>query len=259
MTTVPRWGPEQRERERDLLATLHELPPDDPRRSQVRDELVTMHLPLVRHVARRYRGRGEPLEDLEQVGMVGLINAVDRFDPDRGVELATFATPTILGEIKRPFRDRTWAVHVPRRLQELSGRLVARADELTHDLGRAPTVRELAESLGVEQEDILEALEAHHGYATDSLEPATEDAGGGATEPGDLDPAFELIEDRESLRPLLLALPERERRIIMLRFFRGMSQTQIAEELGISQMHVSRLLARSIADLRRGMTADGTD
>ncbi len=255
-----RWGEEQRLHERALLDEFARLDHTDPRRASIRDEIVTMHLPLVQHLARRYRDRGEPLEDLVQVGTIGLIKAVDRFDPERGTELSTFATPTILGEIKRHFRDRAWAVRVPRRLQELQAQVVSRTDELTRTLHRAPTVRELAESLGVGEEDVLDALEARHAYATASI-----DAGGDAEERaaapvvrslGIDDPSFGAIEDRESLRPLLEALPERERTIIVLRFFRHMSQTQIAEELGISQMHVSRLLARTLAQLREGMTAD---
>lgn len=252
------WGPDQRAREHDLLARFAELDADDPRRAAVRDELVTMHLPLVHHLARRYRDRGESLDDLVQVGTVGLINAVDRFDPDRGVELSTFATPTILGEIKRHFRDRAWAIRVPRRLQELQAQVAARADELTRVLSRPPTVRELAASLGVSEEDVLDALEARHAYATSSLDAGAEDSDspvlGGRI--GITEPAFEAIEDRETLRPLLEALPERDRRIILMRFFENRSQSQIAEELGISQMHVSRLLARSLAQLRTGMLRD---
>ncbi len=253
-----RWGPEQRRREEGLLAELASLPVDDPHRAVVRDELVTMHLPLVHHLARRYRDRGESFDDLVQVGTVGLIKAVDRFDASKGVAFSTFATPTILGEIKRHFRDRTWAVRVPRRLQELQAQVTRRTDELTRTLNRAPTVRELAESLEVSQDDILDAIEARQAYATSSIDAGSNDEGVDssplADRLGEDEPAFEAIEDRESLRPLLEQLPERERQIIMLRFFRNMSQTQIAEEMGISQMHVSRLLARSLAELRRGLT-----
>jgi RNA polymerase sigma-B factor len=256
-TRAGQWGAEQRRRERDLLAELADLGDEDPRRPLVRDELVTMHLPLVRHLARRYRDRGESLEDLVQVGTVGLIKAVDRFDLAQGTEFSTYATPTILGEIKRHFRDRTWAMHVPRRVQELQAQVTARSDELTGTLGRSPTVRELAESLGCGEDDILDAIEARHAYAVGALDAGDVTHEGGppavADRLGVEDPAFETIDDRETLRPLLARLPERERRIIMLRFFRGMSQTQIAEELGISQMHVSRLLARSLAQLRAGL------
>ena len=253
-----RWGPEQRRREEELLAELSSLPTDDPRRAAARDELVTMHLALVKHLARRYRDRGESLDDLVQVGTVGLINAVDRFDTSKGVAFSTFATPTILGEIKRHFRDRTWAVRVPRRMQELQAKVTRRTDELTRALNRAPTVRELAESLEVSQDDILDAIEARQAYSANSIDAGSDDDGLDtsplAERLGTEEPAFEAIEDRESLRPLLEQLPERERRIIVMRFFQNMSQTQIAEEMGISQMHVSRLLARSLGELRRGLT-----
>jgi RNA polymerase sigma-B factor len=252
-----RWGEPERLRERELLAALADLAVEDPRRSAVRDELVTMHLPLVRHLARRYRDRGESTDDLVQVGTVGLIKAVDRFDLSRGVEFSTFATPTILGEIKRHFRDRTWALRVPRRLQELQAQVTSRSEELTRTLHRAPTVRELAASLDVTEDEILEALEARHAYNATSLEASAGDGADGgsalADRFGELDPAFERVEYRESLRPLLDGLPERERRIVLLRFFHNMSQTQIADELGISQMHVSRLLAKALARLREGL------
>jgi RNA polymerase sigma-B factor len=251
-------GAERRRRERELLTELADLAPDDPRRASVRDELVTMHVPLVKHLARRYRDRGESVDDLVQVGTVGLIKAVDRFDVSRDVEFSTYATPTILGEIKRHFRDRTWAVRVPRRLQELQAQVTARSDELTRTLQRAPTVRELAASLDVSEDDILDAIEARHAYSTDTIDAGDDDDGSASVTSrlGIDDPAFEAIDDRETLRPLLEQLPERERRIILLRFFHNMSQTQIAEELGMSQMHVSRLLARSLAQLRSGMVAD---
>ncbi len=250
-------GAERLRRERDLLTELADLGPDDPRRAAARDELVTMHLPLVQHLARRYRDRGESVDDLVQVGTVGLIKAIDRFDVSRDVQFSTYATPTILGEIKRHFRDRTWAVRVPRRLQELQARVTARSEELTRSLHRAPTVRELAESLDVTEDDILDAIEARHAYATGSIDDGDDEGVSSVTSRlGVDDPAFEAIDDRETLRPLLEQLPERERRIILLRFFHNMSQTQIAEELGMSQMHVSRLLARSLAQLRSGMTAD---
>jgi RNA polymerase sigma-B factor len=251
-----RWTAEQRAREHTLLDRLADLPADDPERGAIRDELVLMHLPLVRHLARRYRDRGESYDDLVQVGTVGLIKAVDRFDPTRGVELSTYATPTILGEIKRHFRDRTWSVRVPRRLQETHAAVLAATDAMTQDLGRAPTVRELAAALDLSEEDVLEALEVRHAYAATTLD-AGPDTDGPSTAIGDLlgmeDDALAAVEDREALRPLLAALPERERRIIMLRFFQNQSQTQIAQALGISQMHVSRLLSRTLGTLRLGL------
>jgi RNA polymerase sigma-B factor len=245
-------------RERELLASFAAMPADDPRRKAVRDELVTMHLPLVQHCARRYRDRGESLDDLVQVGTIGLIKAVDRFDTGRGLEFSTFATPTILGEIKRHFRDRAWAIKVPRRLQELQSAMTQATDRLTRELGRAPTVRELAAAMGVDENDVLDAIEARHAYATDSLDSSRDGDDDRPAALGDSlgvdDPALEAVEYRESLRPLLAALPDRERRIVLLRFFHNKSQSQIAEDLGISQMHVSRLLARALTKLRAGMT-----
>lgn len=260
MTAAPaegRWGEAQRAHERELFVQLDSLDPSDPRRQQIRDELVVMHLPLVRHLAWRYRERGESFDDLVQVGTVGLIKAVDRYDLAKGTEFSTLATPTILGEIKRHFRDRAWSVHVPRRMQELHIAVGAATDELTQRLGRAPTVRELAESLRVSDEDVLDALEVRHAYATTSLDDDSDEdvrplALGSAMAVDD--DALAAVDDRESLRPLLEALPERERRIVLLRFFENKSQSQIADELGISQMHVSRLLARTLADLRTGLT-----
>lgn len=232
----------------EALEQLHRLPDDDPRRAPLRDAIVEAHLPLVQYLAGRYRHLGEPLDDLVQVGTIGLINAVDRFDPGRGTTLATYATPTIVGEIKRYFRDRVWSVRVPRRLQELHARLGEARATLAQELGRQPTVREIAERLGVDEEDALEALEA---LRTSSTVPLTEEPGD--TPVAELDQALEDVVERESLRPLLRRLPEREKRILALRFFRGLSQREIADELGISQMHVSRLLARTVEDLRRGV------
>lgn len=250
------WGDEQREAEHRLLAEFSQLTEDDPRRAAVRDELVTMHLPLVRHLARRYRESGESMEDLTQVGTIGLIKAVDRFDVDRGTEFSTFATPTILGEIKRHFRDRTWALRVPRRLQELSGRVSGCTDDLVATLHRSPTVREVAEALEISEEDVLAAIEIRHAYTTASISAERSDdrSDSIAESLGSDDPAFEALEDSEALRPLLAALPDRERRIVMMRFFGNLSQTQIASEMGISQMHVSRLLARALLTLRSGLT-----
>ena len=261
MTPAPgrtsRWGAEQREHEHELLEEFARLTGEDPRHPVIRDELVTMHLPLVHHLARRYRDRGESLEDLVQVGTIGLIKAVDRFDPARGTELSTFATPTILGEIKRHFRDRAWAMKVPRRLQELTQQVSTCTEDLARTLQRSPTVREVAESLGVSQEEVLDAIEIRHAYAATSLDAERDDGSSHSSTISDSlgmdDPAFEALEDREAIRPLIEALPDRERQIIILRFFRNQSQSQIAEELGISQMHVSRLLSRTLAGLRDGL------
>ncbi|MEZ5114858.1 MAG: RNA polymerase sigma factor SigF [Candidatus Nanopelagicales bacterium] len=261
MSGEGRWGERDRERERALLVELAALPEDDPRRREVRDTLVTMHLPLVEYLARRFRDRGESHDDLVQVGTIGLIKAVDRFDPERGVEFSTYATPTIVGEIKRHFRDRGWAVRVPRRLQELRMALTRANGELSQTLGRSPTVRELAEHLGISEEEVLEGLESAQAYATTSLDAASggddgDDSPALADTLGGEDEALEGVEYREALKPLLAALPERERRIILLRFFHNKTQSQIAEEIGISQMHVSRLLAKSLAQLRTGLVDD---
>lgn len=256
MITEAGWGPAARARERDLLEQLHRLPVDDPGRGPIRDELVTMHLPLVQHLAGRYRDRGEPLDDLVQAGTVGLIMAVDRFDIDRGTELSTFATPTILGEIRRHFRDRAWAIRVPRGLQELQARVAGATDELSQALNRSPTVRELADELGVSSADVLAALEARHAYSPDPIDPAADDSGGTLGSVAALDPAFAEIEDREALLTALAELPLREQEIIRLRFDEGLTQSDIASRMGISQMHVSRLLARTLADLRDRLTGD---
>jgi RNA polymerase sigma-B factor len=233
------------------LAELARLGPDDPRRAALRSAVVEANLPLVRHLAQRYRHLGEPFEDLVQVGTIGLINAVDRYDPAYGASLATYAAPTIVGEIKRYFRDRVWAVRVPRRLQELHAKVGVERALLAQELGRQPTVHEVADRLGVDVEDALEALDALRSSSTVPLQA------GDRTPPPEVavdDQALQDVIDRESLRPLLQRLPEREKRILVLSFFRGLTQSQIAAELGISQMHVSRLLTRTVEQLRRGLT-----
>lgn len=254
--TKSRWTERDRAREQELLSELSALDSSNPQRVAVRDELVTMNLPLVEHLARRFRDRGENHEDLVQVGTVGLIKAVDRFDTDRGVQFSTYATPTIVGEIKRHFRDRGWAIRVPRRLQELRISLSRATGELSQSTGRSPTVAELAKHLNITEEEVLEGLESAQAYATSSLDAGTSDGDDsmslGATI-GDEDTALEGVENRESLKPLLAALPERERQILFLRFFNNKTQSEIANELGISQMHVSRILARTLAQLRSGL------
>jgi RNA polymerase sigma-B factor len=241
-----------RERSRALFGELTGDDTSTTRRAHVRGELVELHLPLVEHCARRFLNRGEPFEDLVQVGTIGLIKAVDRFDTERGVEFSTYATPTILGEIKRHFRDKGWAIRVPRRLQELRMSIAATTSELSQQLGRSPTPREVAERLEVSMEDVLEGIESANAYATLSLDAG--DDGDGISSlletMGATDDALHHIEIRESIRPLLDRLPAREKHILMLRFFRQMTQAQIAAEVGISQMHVSRLLNRTLKELR---------
>ena len=249
----------ERLRARGLFGDLAGVAEGDPRRAGLRDELVEMHLPLVEYLARRFRNRGEPLDDLVQVATIGLIKSVDRFDLDRGVEFSTYATPTIVGEIKRHFRDKGWTIRVPRRLQELKLSLTKATSELAQKNGRSPTVSELAAHLGMTDEEILEGLESANAYSAISLDAPD---GGDSDSPlvsdslGALDDSLEGVEYRESLKPLLERLPAREKRILLLRFFHNMTQSQIAAELGISQMHVSRLLARTLAQLREGLLVE---
>lgn len=217
----------------------------------LRDRLVAAHLPLAVHLARRFANRGEPAEDLEQVAALALVKAVERFEPDRGLAFATFAAPTILGELKRHFRDQGWGVRVPRRIQELHLALGGVVERLTQELGRAPTIGEIAAAAGVAEEEVLEALDAGRAYRPGPLEAAGDDATGHAeVVPGGEDPDLDRVEVSATLAPLLAKLPERERRIVRLRFFAHMTQSEIAARLGISQVHVSRLLARSLRRLR---------
>ena len=248
-----------RARNRATFVVLAGLPADDPRRPALRDELVEAHLPLVEYLARRFRNRGEPLDDLIQVATIGLIKSVDRFDLERGVEFSTYATPTIVGEIKRHFRDKGWAIRVPRRLQELKLALTKATSELSQKNGRSPTVAELAAHLQMTDEEILEGLESANAYSAVSLDApdgGDDDSPAVSDSLGTMDDALEGVEYRESLKPLLEKLPPREKRILMLRFFGNMTQSQIAIELGISQMHVSRLLARTLAQLREGLLVE---
>ncbi len=221
--------------------------------SSSRSELVEEHAPLAHFLASRFANRGEPRDDLVQVALVGLFKAVERFDPDRGLQFSTFATPTILGELKRHFRDRGWAVRVPRRVQELHLQLGRIVSALGQEKGRSPTPGEVAERAGVSEESVLEAMEAGSLYRLVSLDGSvTPDDEGGelAACLGDDDPEFERIEHRSEIAELLNVLPARERRIVELRFFESMTQSEIAEHVGVSQMHVSRLLNRSLDRLR---------
>ncbi|MFE4974659.1 RNA polymerase sigma factor SigF [Kitasatospora sp. NPDC056651] len=253
-----RTGAPDREAARALFVRLSALPEGSPERVELRNQLVRMHIPLVEHLARRFRNRGEPLDDLTQVATIGLIKSVDRFDHERGVEFSTYATPTIVGEIKRHFRDKGWAVRVPRRLQELRLSLTTATSELSQRHGRSPTVHELAEHLGISEEDVLEGLESANAYSTLSLDvPDSDDESPAVADTlGATDEALEGVEYRESLKPLLAQLPPREQKILVLRFFRNMTQSQIAAEVGISQMHVSRLLARTLAQLREKLLVE---
>jgi RNA polymerase sigma-B factor len=234
------------------------LDPDRSRdeRALAREDLVRLHLPLVEHCARRFRNRGEPFEDLVQVGTIGLIKSVDRFDVERGVEFSTYATPTIIGEIKRHFRDKGWAIRVPRRLQELRMQITAASADLTQSLGRAPTPSEVAEQIGCTVDDVIEGIESSNAYSTLSLDAGDNSDEGSLSmrDPVGIDDAgIEHVELRESIKPLLERLPPREKNILMLRFFKNLTQSQIAAEVGVSQMHVSRLLTRTLDHLREAL------
>jgi RNA polymerase sigma-B factor len=227
---------------------------------QAREQLIEQYMSLVRSLARRYSYRGEQLEDLVQIGAIGLIKAIDRFDLERGVELTTYATPNIIGEIKRHFRDKGWSVRVPRGLQELNVQLSRLVEQLTVQLARSPTIPELAKAAGVEEEEVLEALESGRAYTSLSLS-----VGGGGGDDDDLDPLeslgteehqYEVSEDRAVLAPGFKVLDERERTILQLRFFEGLTQSQIAQQVGISQMHVSRLIRRSLEKIRETIAED---
>ena len=219
-----------------------------------RQKLITMYLPLVRSLARRYASRGEQFDDLVQVGAIGLIKAIDRFDLERGVELTTYATPNIVGEIKRYFRDKGWSVRVPRGLQELNIRINKLIDELVVKLQRSPTINEIAEAAGVTPADVLEALETSQAYNSVSLQSSpgseSDDEGGLIDYLGEDEEAYDVMEDRTTLAPGFAKLDKRERYILHLRFFEGLTQSQIAARVGISQMHVSRLIRRSLEKLR---------
>lgn len=229
-----------------MFRELAELTEDTAPFQRQRDRIVERCLPLADHVARCFDGRGEPRDDLVQVARVGLVNAVIRFDVNAGSDFVSFAVPTIMGEVRRHFRDNSWSVKVPRRLEELHLRLGAATAELSQRLGRAPTATELAQEFDMDRDEVVEALVAGSSYDTLSI-----DSGGGGDDTlGDVDLALDQIENRESLRPLLESHSERERTVLVLRFFENMTQTQIAERVGVSQMHVSRLLARALGRLR---------
>lgn len=241
-------------RAEELLQELALLAPEDQRREDIRAQLVLMHTPVVRHIAGRYARRGESMEDIEQAAMLGLVKAINRYDPEVGRGFLAYAAPTMTGEVKRHFRDRTWTMRVPRPLQELRLALGDARQGFVREHGRAPTVAEVAELLGVTEEEAIEAIGAAEAYRPVSLDsPITEEEGGASL--GDLiggeDPELELIVNRNTLRPMLEKLPERERTILIYRFFGNKTQTEIAELMDISQMHVSRLISRSLAALKK--------
>ncbi|MEU4217110.1 SigB/SigF/SigG family RNA polymerase sigma factor [Actinoplanes sp. NPDC026623] len=234
------------------------MPAGHPSRQSLRDKTIEAWLPLARHLAQRYAGRGEPADDLVQTATIGLIKAVDRFDASRGVDFAGYAIPTILGEVKRHFRDRTWSIRVPRRLQELRLQITEANNTLTHNLNRPPTVADIATHLGITEEEVLEGLEGARAYNATSL--STPIGTDGTTELGDTLSAdvndYDAVDLRTSLGPALAKLDERERTIVTLRFYGNLTQSQIAERIGVSQMHVSRLLTKALAKLRGNIDAD---
>ncbi|MFY1668869.1 SigB/SigF/SigG family RNA polymerase sigma factor [Plantactinospora sp. WMMB334] len=239
-----------------LLHRMCAEPPGSETRARLREQVITLSLPIAHRLVRRYRNHGEPLEDLCQVAALALVNAVDRYDPAVGEHFLGFAIPTILGEVKRHFRDFTWMVHVPRRFQELRRRIAAASDVLAQRLHRSPTLAELADHLAVAEEELIDGL-----YAATCHDALSLDGPGVRTEVlldgvGDDDPSYRRAEARLVVHPALCTLPERERTIMYLRFFENLSQTQIAARVGMSQMHVSRLIRQSLEQLREHLSAD---
>ena len=242
----------------ELTKAMARMPVDDPRRPALRDRVIEAWLPLARHLAARYHGRGEPADDLLQTAVVGLIKAVDRYDADRGVEFTGFAIPTILGEVKRHFRDRTWSVRVPRRTQELRMAITDANNTLVHTLGRSATVADIAAHLKITEEEVLEGLEGARAYSATSLSTpvaADESMSLGDTL-GEDDHEYELTELRMVLGVAMAHLDEREQTILSLRFYGNMTQSDIAARIGVSQMHVSRLITRALAKLHTELTAN---
>jgi len=236
------------------LELFRRLPED----RTAREEIIQLYAPLARYLATRFRGRGEALEDLVQVATVGLIKAVDRFDSSREVRFSTYGSATIVGESKRHFRDRAWALRVPRRLQDL-GLQISRTTSVLHQaLGRSPTVGELAGRIGVTEEEVLEAMDAMTAYTAESLDAPIDTDGSTSVDrlKGAEEAGFERLEEWESVIPAIRVLPGREKRILYLRFFQGRTQSQIADEIGISQMHVSRILTRTLEQIRETVEAD---
>ncbi|WP_280509733.1 RNA polymerase sigma factor SigF, partial [Nocardia farcinica] len=238
-----------------LFEKIAALDPGDPRRTALRAEVIDRALPLAEHIARRFSGRGESFEDLLQVARLGLVQAADRFDVGRGSSFLAFAVPTIMGEVRRHFRDNTWAVRVPRRTKEIQGSIGATVEELSQRLGRMPRAREIAAELGIDVVEVTQALIAGNAYQSSSLDSTAGDDGENTPLPlseslGAEEPSFVFVDDYLAVRPLIAELPERERQVLVMRFIEGKTQTQIADVLGVSQMHVSRILSKTLHALR---------
>jgi RNA polymerase sigma-B factor len=246
-SSSPRGKPDDEE----ILRLFGRMPDE-----QAREEIVIRFQPFAEYLARRFGGRGESVEDLAQVANIGLLNAIDRFDPERGVQFSTYAAATIVGEIKRHFRDKGWALRVPRRLQELAVRVNHALPGLIQTLGRSPTIPELAEHIGVGTDEIAEAMDAVQAYSTSSLDtPADEGASAPVNSLGEEDPSLALLDEWTTVAPAVAELSPRDRRVLFLRFFRGYTQSEIAEDVGVSQMHVSRILTQTLERLRRAVDA----
>ncbi|WP_030607854.1 RNA polymerase sigma factor SigF [Streptomyces fulvoviolaceus] len=245
----------------DAFRSLAELPAG-PERDTLRGQIVEAWLPMADRLAGRFRSRGESVEDLRQVAALGLVKAVDRYDPARGNAFESYAVPTITGEIKRHFRDHMWTLHVPRRVQDLRNRVRFACQDLSQTVsGRRPTVAEIAEHARMSEEDVLVGLEALESFTALSLDaelPGSEDGYSLSDALGSPDPALDTVVDREAVKPRLAALPERERAILYMRFFGDMTQSRIAEQLGISQMHVSRLINRCCGRMREQIMRDAS-
>lgn len=236
-----------------LFEELGAAAPGSARRAALRSQLINRCIPLADHIARKFSGRGEPFDDLTQVARVGLVHAVDRFDISRGSNFLSFAVPTIMGEVRRYFRDNTWAMRVPRRVKETHLRIGSAIDALSQQLGRSPTAKEIAAALDIDADEVTQAVIAGNAYQPSSIDAVSV---GRDTEAslldtlGEEESQFDRVEEYVAIRPLLAGLPERERRILTMRFFESMTQTQIAQQMGISQMHVSRILSKTLARLR---------
>ena len=248
----------------DVLPSLREMhdEKDDDRRARLREDVIARCLPLADHVARRFSERGEPIDDLRQVARIGLMHAVDRFDVERGNNFLAFAVPTVMGEVKRYFRDSTWSIRVPRRAQEASLNIAKASEQLLQSLGRSPRPSEIAQHLGLPVSEVIEGMVARSAYTASSIDAEAGSSTDGwtlADTLGDEDARLELVEEFVTLQPALERLTERERTILTLRFFKSMSQSEIARQVGISQMHVSRLLTRILETLRSEVVVDGDD